>query len=63
MNTNQKYIAYNSGGMTRKGTHPDRTWQVIEENGTEDGRLVAGDMIERDAKLVTRLLNDAPETP
>ena len=51
-----RYIAYNAG-HSRKGVNPARTWHVLEADGTEDGRLVARDMIERDAERVTSLLN------
>lgn len=34
-----------------------RGWAVWENDGSEDGRLVAGNMKENDAKLVASLLN------
>ena len=46
-----RYLAY------RDGSGP-RGWSVIEEDGTEDGRLVASSLVEADAERIVRLLND-----
>lgn len=45
--------------------HPriPRCWSVWENDGSEDGRLVAGSMTLSDAELVARLLNDQATEP
>jgi hypothetical protein len=48
-----RYITYQSGNPE----HTKRCWCVLEEDGTEDGRLVADTMTEEDARHVTQLLN------
>lgn len=46
-----KYEAYQATTRRKRG------WQVMEHDGTEDGRLVAGDLTDADCELIVRLLN------
>ncbi|MEE8615529.1 MAG: hypothetical protein V3T11_10005 [Roseateles sp.] len=46
-----RYEAYH--GNRRK----NRGWQVMENDKTEDGRYVAGDLTEDDCNRIVRLLN------
>ena len=45
-----RYLVYRDG----KGP---RGWSVIEDDGTEDGRLVASALVEADAERIVRLMN------
>ncbi len=51
-----KYEAYDCG-QSRRGSAPERHWMVIENDGTEDGRFVGGDMTQEDAERIASLLN------
>lgn len=52
----KKYEAYEATSRRKRG------WQLMENDGSEDGRLVAGDMTEGDCKRCARLLNaDEPK--
>ena len=35
-----------------------RCWSVVEDDGSEDGRLVCRELIEADARRIAKLLND-----
>jgi len=45
-----KYVTY-------RATLDPRGWLVLEEDGTDDGRLVADHLVEADARLIVALLN------
>lgn len=49
-----KYEAYNSGDSKKT----KRTWAVWENDGSEDGRLVASQLTEADCKRIVNLLNE-----
>jgi hypothetical protein len=49
----EKYTAYRDGDPTKT----KRCWSVFEDDGSQDGRLVATKMTEEDALKVAALLN------
>ena len=54
-----KYEAYKN--TPPRGWPEHRCWEVYENNGTEDGRLVAQGLVEDDCKRIVALLNASEE--
>lgn len=56
-----RYVAYQNEAdsqiVNRRRVPRVRCWAVIEEDGSEDGRLVASHMTQQDAERVASLLN------
>ena len=46
----EKYIGYEAG-------RGERCWMIIEDDGSEDGRIVASDLTEADCARIVTLLN------
>ena len=50
-----KFEAYRDGGDPKRKIQ--RCWSVVENDGSEDGRLVGSTMTEEDARRIAGLLN------